>query len=523
MLAGCATAPPPPAQREPVAGAAQRRRVQVERWSRTPVTPVPVPPVRDRAVPAAKRRCIAPLPVNEEEQQALALLADLQRYAGDRRRSQARARRGEPGARRARAATPTAIRLAMLLTLAGRGSAGRRARAGAARLGRRKGAGRASPLKQIAAVLYAQIAERARASATSRRRRPPRRRSSTRCARSSAACCSSAAATRAAARGGGGGGRDRAIGRLTMAQHRRHPAGRRRPRPAEADQPAAHVGGLSRAHRRQRRDGARGARGRAARGRDHRPAHARHRRPAAVRGDPPPAPGAAGDHPHRARHDSRRGQRDAARRVRLPDQAVRQPGAAAEGGRRGAPRRRRAGADAPGERRLARRASSRAARAWRTCCGRRGWSPTPTPACSSSASRAPARSCSRARSIAPAARGDAAVRRGQLRRDPGAAARVRALRPRAGRVHRRRAGAQGPVPGRRRRHDLPGRDRRHAAGAAGEAAARAAGRRGAAGRRDAVDPGRRARRSRRRTAISTRSARRASSARISTTGSTSSR
>ena len=39
----------------------------------------------------------------------------------------------------------------------------------------------------------------------------------------------------------------------------------------------------------------------------------------------------------------------------------------------------------------------------------------------------------------------------------------RAVRPRARRVHRRRAGAQGAVPGGRRRHALPRRDRRHAA------------------------------------------------------------
>ena len=78
------------------------------------------------------------------------------------------------------------------------------------------------------------------------------------------------------------------------------------------------------------------------------------------------------DHPDRARHDSRCRLGDAARRVRLPHQAVRQPGAAAEGRVGAATRRRRA------ERRARRppasgaRASSRAARRWRTCCGRRG-------------------------------------------------------------------------------------------------------------------------------------------------------
>ena len=111
----------------------------------------------------------------------------------------------------------------------------------------------------------------------------------------------------------------------------------------------------------------------------------------------------------------------------------------------------------------------------------------------------------------PAAR--QAVRRGELRRDSRAAARVGALRPRARRVLGRGPGAQGPVPGGRRRNDLPGRNRRHAARAAGEAAARAAGGRGPARRRDAADPRRRARRSRPRTATSTRRRPPASSAR----------
>ena len=75
-----------------------------------------------------------------------------------------------------------------------------------------------------------------------------------------------------------------------------------------------------------------------------------------------------------------------------------------------------------------------------------------------------------------------AVHRGQLRRDPGGAPRIRIVRPRARRVHRRRAGAQGAVPGGRRRHAAARRDRRHAVAAAGQAAAGAAGRRGAAGR-----------------------------------------
>ena len=72
-----------------------------------------------------------------------------------------------------------------------------------------------------------------------------------------------------------------------------------------------------------------------------------------------------------------------------------------------------------------------------------------------------------------------AVRGGRLRRDPGQPARERAVRPREGRLHRRRrAGA----PARSRRPTaapVPRRDRRAAARAAAEAAARARDARGA--------------------------------------------
>ena len=61
--------------------------------------------------------------------------------------------------------------------------------------------------------------------------------------------------------------------------------------------------------------------------------------------------------------------------------------------------------------------------------------------------------------------------------------RERAVRPRARRVHRRRQHAAGALRARRRRHDLPRRDRRAAAGAPGQAAARPAGGRVRARRR----------------------------------------
>ena len=50
---------------------------------------------------------------------------------------------------------------------------------------------------------------------------------------------------------------------------------------------------------------------------------------------------------------------------------------------------------------------------------------------------------------------------GQLRGAPGEPARVRAVRPREGRVHRRRQAAHRPVRAGRRRHAVPRRDRRH--------------------------------------------------------------
>ena len=84
------------------------------------------------------------------------------------------------------------------------------------------------------------------------------------------------------------------------------------------------------------------------------------------------------------------------------------------------------------------------------------------------------------------------LRRGQLRRDPGAAARGRILRLSQGRLHRRRRGPGRLLPGRQRRHAVSRRDRRPAAGDAEQAAARGAGARGAAGRRGRRAAGRRA-------------------------------
>ena len=128
----------------------------------------------------------------------------------------------------------------------------------------------------------------------------------------------------------------------------------------------------------------------------------------------------------------------------------------------------------------------------------------------------------RARDPQPLAARRQAVRHDQLRRDSREPARERAVRSRQGRVHRRGREQAGQVPGGRRRHAVPRRDRRDAARAAGEAAARAPGEgrvsasatRGPRPSTSASSP--------RRTATSRRRSQAAGSARTSTTGSTSS-
>ena len=120
-------------------------------------------------------------------------------------------------------------------------------------------------------------------------------------------------------------------------------------------------------------------------------------------------------------------------------------------------------------------------------------------------------------------RAGVSVHRHQLRGDSRDAARERDLRPRERRVHRRRGSAAGLLRARRPRHAVPRRDRRDDAGDAGQAAARAAGAQ--------VPPPRRPHRAERRRPRHRRDqhrsggggADRASCARISTTGSTSSR
>ena len=84
-----------------------------------------------------------------------------------------------------------------------------------------------------------------------------------------------------------------------------------------------------------------------------------------------------------------------------------------------------------------------------------------------------------------------AVREGELRRASRDADRVRALRLREGRVHRRRAAQEGPLRARRRRHAAARRDRRRQPRDPGEAAAGAAGAGVRAPRRHPAAEGRR--------------------------------
>ena len=162
LLAACAAPPPAPAP----AAAAAVVQIQPEPL---PVTPVPVPQVVIVQSPPqapAPQQATAPQqvgapPVNEEEQQALSLLADLQRYvveAGDDLRRELAA--ANLALTRARS-DANRIRLAMLLTLptAGPPDDARALSLLEPVVGR---GGNASPMKQIASLLYAQISERAR-------------------------------------------------------------------------------------------------------------------------------------------------------------------------------------------------------------------------------------------------------------------------------------------------------------------------------------------------------------------------
>ena len=131
-----------------------------------PTAPVPQPAA---PAPAAAEPPPSPPPVNEEEQQTIALLVDLHRYGGE---SSDELRRDLAAAIQAlnRARTePNRIRAAILLTLPGAGPPDD-ARAMAlleSVSGKTPGA---SPIKQLAAVLLAQVSERVRGMSEERKK-----------------------------------------------------------------------------------------------------------------------------------------------------------------------------------------------------------------------------------------------------------------------------------------------------------------------------------------------------------------
>jgi hypothetical protein len=158
LLAGCATPPPPRIEPAPAP-------VVEPKPEPAPVaTELPPPVVIIQQAPPA-----APAPVNEDEQQAIALLADLQRYAsesGDDLRRELTA--ANQAVNRART-DANRIRLAVLLTLPGAGAPddARALTLLDSVVGKSPGT---SPVKQLAAVLYAQIAERARGMAEEKKK-----------------------------------------------------------------------------------------------------------------------------------------------------------------------------------------------------------------------------------------------------------------------------------------------------------------------------------------------------------------
>ena len=154
LIAGCATPPTPRAEAAPPPAPAVVEPTPEP--APVVVEPPPPPVVIIQQAPA-----VAPPPVNEEEQQAIALLADLQRYAGespdDLRRELAAANQAVNRAR----TDANRIRLAMLMTMpaAGPPDDSRALALLDSVIGKAAGA---SPVKQLAVVLYLQIAERAR-------------------------------------------------------------------------------------------------------------------------------------------------------------------------------------------------------------------------------------------------------------------------------------------------------------------------------------------------------------------------
>ena len=178
-ISACATAAPavpdsPLVRSRDFSISASPIRVQAEperEWvAQAPTqTPVPQPSVAAPAPASPAQETAAP-PVSEDEQQTLALLVDLQRYAtapaDELRRELALVNQASnPRVR----TDVNRIRLAVLLTMpnAGPPDDGRALALLESVAGK---AGGASPLKQLAIVLYAQVAERVRNVAEERKR-----------------------------------------------------------------------------------------------------------------------------------------------------------------------------------------------------------------------------------------------------------------------------------------------------------------------------------------------------------------
>jgi len=165
--------PPLPAQGSNIPAPPIRVEAALEReWiAQAPTqTPAPQPPATAPAPAGAAQEPPAAPPVNEDEQQTLALLVDLQRYAtapaDELRRELASVNQASNPRVRTDA---NRIRLAVLLTMpnAGPPDDGRALALLESVAGKTGGV---SPLKQLAIVLYGQIAERVRNVAEERKR-----------------------------------------------------------------------------------------------------------------------------------------------------------------------------------------------------------------------------------------------------------------------------------------------------------------------------------------------------------------
>jgi hypothetical protein len=131
--------------------------------------PEPVPAVVEPPSPGVTLQQVPPPAVNEEEQQAIALLADLQRFANespdDLRRELAAANQAVNRAR----TDANRIRLAVLMTLPAAGPVDDARALALLESVFGKSAG-TSPVKQLALVLYLQVAERTRGLAEERKK-----------------------------------------------------------------------------------------------------------------------------------------------------------------------------------------------------------------------------------------------------------------------------------------------------------------------------------------------------------------